>query len=338
MLQDLLEIGHWLSCLKLDRDAATAFATTPEAIAAGKTLADSASLAVLSRAWQVLLKGLDEVRGAPDAASAAEMVLLRLAAMGALPTPGEVIKRLQQQAPATPRTAAPSNASGPQAPTTPPAPPPVARIEPLESRRDSSRTGDSRQDHADLGSTERRDTPRQHPPSSFAEPADFADLVRLLSLHGEPLLASYLREGAHLVSFQKSRLEMRLAPGLPSDIPGRLSDALLTLTGRRWMISLSKGNGEATLAEQEAANRERMIEAAAQDASVRQILDAYPGATIVDIREGRRPAPAPVIRASDPVELEAWPEPRADDDDHTFDAYEQHADAVDDTDDSRMER
>ena len=338
VLQDLLEIGHWLSCLKLDRDAATAFATTPEAVAAGKSLADSASLAVLSRAWQVLLKGLDEVRGAPDAASAAEMVLLRLAAMGDLPTPGEVIKRLQQQAPSTPRSAPLSNASGPQAPTTPPAPPPVARIEPLQPRRDSSRDGDPRADRADLGTNERPDTPRQRSQSSFTEPTDFAELVRLLGLHGEPLLASYLREGAHLVSFHRSRLEMRLAPGLPSDIPGRLSDALLTLTGRRWMIGLSKDNGEATLAEQEAANRERMIEAAAEDASVRQVLDAFPGATIVDIREGRRREPAPVTGDGDPEAPEAWPEPRADDDDHTVDPDEQLADAVDDTDDSRMER
>jgi len=214
----------------------------------------------------------------------------------------------------------------------------VARIEPLEPRRDSSRAGGPRPDRADLATIERHDTTRQHPQSSFAEPTDFADLVRLLGLHGEPLLASYLREGAHLVSFQKSRLEMRLAPGLPSDIPGRLSDALLTLTGRRWMISLSKGNGEATLAEQEAANRERMIKAASEEASVRQVLDAYPGATIVDIRECRRPAPAPLIKDGDPAALEAWPEPRADDDDHTLDPDEQLADAVDDTDDSRMER
>ena len=343
VLQDLLEISHWLSCLKLDCDAATAFATTPEAIAAGKTLADSADLAVLSRAWQVLLKGLDEVRGAPDAASAAEMVLMRLAAMGALPTPGEVIKRLQQQAPAASRSGPAANApvstaSGPQAPTTPPAPPPVARIEPLQPRRDSSRAPGARPDPEDTGAIERRDATRQHPQSSFAEPVDFADLVRLLSLHGEPLLASYLREGAHLVSFQKSRLEMRLAPGLPSDIPGRLSDALLTLTGRRWMISLSKGDGEATLAEQEAAKRKRMIEAASADASVRQVLNAYPGATIVDIRECSRPTPTAAIGTSDPAAPEVWPESRTDDDDHTLDPDEQLAEAVDDTDDSRMER
>jgi DNA polymerase-3 subunit gamma/tau len=334
VLQDLLEIGHWLSCLKLDRDAETAFATTPETIAAGKSLADSASLAVLSRAWQVLLKGLDEVRGAPDAATAAEMVLLRLAAMGPLPTPGEVIKRLQQQSPETSANASARRTPGPQEPTTSPAPPPVARIEPLAPRRETGHAGDIR---PNLGAIEGHGTSRDPPRSSFVEPADFADLVRLLSLHGEPLLASYLREGAHLVSFQKSRLEMRLAPGLPADLPGRLSNALLTLTGRRWMISLSKSGGEATLAEQEAANRERMIEAIAREASVREVLDAYPGAAIVDIRDGNRRATAHEMAESDPELLEAWPEPRADDN-HPFDPDEQLLEGADETDDSRMER
>jgi DNA polymerase III subunit gamma/tau len=68
VLQDLLEIAHWLSCLKVDRGSHSAFATTPEAVAAARQLADRLSLAVLARAWQVLLKGLEEVRGAPDAA------------------------------------------------------------------------------------------------------------------------------------------------------------------------------------------------------------------------------------------------------------------------------
>ncbi len=336
VLQDLLEIGHWLSCRKVDRDATTPFATTAEAIGAGTTLADRTSLAVLSRAWQVLLKGLDEVRGAPDAAAAAEMVLMRLAAMGQLPTPAEVIKRLQRQEPISARGSAAADASGPQSPTTPPAPPPMARIEPLEPRRGTEQRRDGGRKPGLPGPGENY---RQRTPSSFAEPRDFADLVRLLGGHGEPLLASYLREGAHLVSFQKNRLELRLAPGLPPDIPGRLSDALLTLTGRRWLISLSQHGGEATLAEQEAANRERMIKAASEEAAVREVLDAFPGAKIVDIRDARQPAVVPEPPADRVVALkESWPEPPVVDDDALLDADDLLAEPADETDDSRMER
>ncbi len=305
VLQDLLEIGHWLSCLKVDRDAGSAFATTPEAVATAQALAQKLDLAVLARAWQVLLKGLDEVRSAPDAAQALEMVLLRLSAMGQLPTPGEVIKSLRRQETAAKGNGgAPGVGSRPQAPTMPPAPPPVARIAPLEPRQDASGAA-ARPSRSD-GRGAR--APSRHVPSSgpaatragaapgagkgpaprTTEPADFADLVRLLHGHGQPLLASYLKEGAHLIGFQKDRIELRLASGLPRDISGKLSEALLELTGRRWLIALSQSGGDASLAEQEAVNRQRLIEAVAEDAAVREVLDAFPGATIVDIRDARR--------------------------------------------------
>ena len=300
VLHDLLEIGHWLSCLKVGADAASPFATTPDAVAAGQALALKLDLAVLSRAWQVMLKGLDEVRGAPDAGQALEMVLLRLAAMGQLPTPGEVIKALRQQTSPTTRNGA---GSRPQAPTRPPAPPPVARIAPLEPRPDPDPAPDQSAPRSADQTLQR--SPSLHTPKSGpavgrdaaarparrpAEPADFADLVRLLHAHGQPLLASYLKEGAHLIGFQKDRIALRLAPGLPRDISGRLSEALLELTGRRWLIALSPEGGDPSLAEQEALNRERLIAQVAEHQAVREVLDAFPGATIVDIRDAPRRA------------------------------------------------
>jgi DNA polymerase-3 subunit gamma/tau len=335
VLQDLLEIGHWLSCLKVDRDAASAFATTPETVAAGRSLAERLSLAVLARAWQVLLKGLDEVRAAPDAASAAEMILLRLGAMGPLPTPGEVIKELRRRGPSPAADpGAMRNGNGPQAPTTPPSPPPVARIAPLEPRH--SGAADRRGRPASGADRPPAGAPGGRPPPADgdAEPDDFADLVRLLAARGEPLLATYLREGAHLVTFQKDRIELALAPGLPRDIAGRLSEALLALTGRRWLIALSQGPGAPTLAETEAANRRRLIEAVAEESAVRAVLDAFPGATIVDIREARREATPTAAAGDGSPDLEDWPpEIEAAGQDGAADDIDN-----DDGDDSRMER
>ncbi len=361
VLQDLLEIGHWLSCLKVDRGATSVFGATPEAMAAGRQLAERLSLPVLARAWQVLLKGLDEVRAAPDAAAAAEMILLRLAAMGPLPTPGEVIKALQRQRDAGaaaggngPGRPAPLPGSRPQAPTTPPAAPPVARIAPLEPRPGGS-TGEvsSGQHRARLVGAAAESGPGEpragrRPPPARIEPEDFAGLVRLLGARGEPLLATYLREGAHLVAFQKDRIELRLAAGLPRDIPGRLSEALLALTGRRWLIALSQSPGAPTLAETEAAEHARRLAAVAEEAAVREVLEVFPGATIVDIRDARQQAEqrasAPDHAEPGPPELDDWP-PAAVEDDPTLPADHAAIDSDDDSDDdsgdpddSRMER
>ena len=49
---------------------------------------------VLARAWQMLLKGLDDVRLAPSPVLAAEMVLVRLAYAAELPPPSDLVREL----------------------------------------------------------------------------------------------------------------------------------------------------------------------------------------------------------------------------------------------------
>jgi len=61
----------------------------------GAALAASLSVPALTRAWQMLLKGLEEVQHAPDRRAAAEMVLIRLAHVADMPTPGDILKRLE---------------------------------------------------------------------------------------------------------------------------------------------------------------------------------------------------------------------------------------------------
>ena len=77
----------------------------------------------LHRLWQLLLKGFDEVRMAPDPLIAAEMALLRVMHAADLPDPGTLMKRLEDLAE---RAAAPS----PRAEAAPAAADPVARAAP----------------------------------------------------------------------------------------------------------------------------------------------------------------------------------------------------------------
>ena len=51
---------------------------------------------VLSRMWQMLLKGITEVQAATRPAAAAEMVLVRIAYVADMPTPDEAIRMLEQ--------------------------------------------------------------------------------------------------------------------------------------------------------------------------------------------------------------------------------------------------
>ena len=80
-------------------------------------LAERLSVAILARAWQMLLKGLEEVARAPNPAAAAEMVLIRLAYTADLPAPDEIITALaaaarQRAGARAPASARPAAAAG----------------------------------------------------------------------------------------------------------------------------------------------------------------------------------------------------------------------------------
>ncbi|MCV5950211.1 hypothetical protein OFN94_35920, partial [Escherichia coli] len=79
VIQDLLELTHWLTRIKVAPDAVDDVTASETERARARDLAKSLSMPVLSRTWQMLLKGLGEARVAPSAIAAAEMVLVRLA-------------------------------------------------------------------------------------------------------------------------------------------------------------------------------------------------------------------------------------------------------------------
>ena len=58
--------------------------------------ADKLSLGVLARTWQILLKGVEDVKDLPRPLASAEMALIRLAYASDLPTPEEMIRKLSQ--------------------------------------------------------------------------------------------------------------------------------------------------------------------------------------------------------------------------------------------------
>ena len=102
MLTDMLELTHWLTRLKVVADVADAPGVPEAERVRGREMAAKLSMAALTRAWQMLLKGLDEVRMAPAPLLAAEMVVVRLAYAAELPTPAEAVKALGQPAPGAP--------------------------------------------------------------------------------------------------------------------------------------------------------------------------------------------------------------------------------------------
>ena len=128
--QDLLDLTHMLTRFKVVPTALDDVALSDLERERGGALASGLGMPELGRAWQMLLKGLGEVRNAPSAIAAAEMVLVRLAYSSNLPSPEEALRRLESgDAPA----AGPAATSGGQPATSAPAARAPAAVAPVDT-------------------------------------------------------------------------------------------------------------------------------------------------------------------------------------------------------------
>jgi DNA polymerase-3 subunit gamma/tau len=292
VMQDLLDLTHWLTRLKLVPDAGQA-ALTPEAERVrGKAMADRLSMPVLARAWQMLLKGLQETQAAPSPIRAAEMALVRLAYAADLPSPADAIRQAQGTAqPAAPSSGGNGGGRGAAVSSTP------ATVTARSSTRVPGGSGQGAasggpvaslaavQDEPDMVEMSAPASLPAPQPAATPLPADFEAVVGLLEEKREMLLANQLINNVHVVRCEAGRLEFRPAPDAPSDLANRLGEMLARLTGQRWMISVSSQPGQPTLAAQRLARQARSRATAQNHPLVQKVLEVFPGATIERVRD-----------------------------------------------------
>ncbi|MGE3647629.1 MAG: DNA polymerase III subunit gamma/tau, partial [Reyranellaceae bacterium] len=296
VLQDLLELAHWLTRLKVVPESAEG---APELERTrGRDMAARLGMAHLTRAWQMLLKGLQETQYAPSPIRAAEMALIRLCYAADLPTPADAIKALQDGGgaapPPRPSGPAPSNGGGMGTSTTPPrgAPSgaplggPVARLAVANAAVARA--------EPELDAVAAAPKP---------QPRDFAEVVALFEDRREARLALALSTDVHPVRCEPGRLEFRPTDRAPADLAPKVADALARWTGQRWLVSVSSDAGEPTLASRRAAARDARHQRAMEHPLVQAALQVFPGATLEVVR-GRDEAPVP-LQPAQPVVADA---------------------------------
>ena len=120
LLQDLLELCHWLTRLKHVPAAADDPAVPEAERTRGRAMAESLAVPSLTQTWQMLLKGLEEANRAARPALAAEMTLVRIAYAADLPSPADALRAIgagdsgerTKNAPAASPAPAPAPSSG----------------------------------------------------------------------------------------------------------------------------------------------------------------------------------------------------------------------------------
>ena len=271
ILTDLAEFTHLVTRLKIVPGAAADATLTETERRRGQEFA-TLPMRVLSRFWQMLTRGIGEVQSSPKPVAAAEMVLIRLAYAADLPTPDDLIRQLQSNPPAGGAAPSPGGAgSG------------------AGSSSGSGGGGAPRGSAAAL-QVATRSEPRPMPQAEqAAQPAmrlaRFEDLVALATEKRDIAMKLALERDVRLVRFEDGRLEFAASEGAAPQLAADLSRRLGEWTGRRWIVALSSEPGQPTLRETlEARERDRRT-GIRSDPLVRAVLERFPGAEIVAIRD-----------------------------------------------------
>jgi DNA polymerase-3 subunit gamma/tau len=289
VLQDMLELVHWLTRLKVTPDAADATTVSETERVKGSQMAETLSLAALTRAWQMLLKGLGETRSAPNALQAAEMALVRLAYAAELPTPAELVEQLRSNPQPPPAPRGPGGGGGGGGHSGGPA---------------DAVSGHHTGHNGGGGATALKMQPAivAAPVQLPAMPASFAEVAALFAEKREGVAAVQLRTQVNLVSFEAGRIEWRQHGSAASDLAPKVARLLSEWTGRRWTVSVNNAEtAQPTLAEQETNAELRRRQDAAEHPLVKAIMNAFPDASIEAVREPEpEPAPEPMAEYFDP--------------------------------------
>ena len=283
IMRDLAEITHWISVVKITPNAADDPTISPDERARGATLSEQLAMRVLTRMWQMLLKVLDEVAQAPNSMMAAEMAIIRLTHVADLPSPEELIKKLQNSSP--PPVPPSGGTSGVSAG--------IVTNAQSNTMVTSASTGGPT---ASLGSAQ----PATKTVSALAHYATFDAVVDLVRSQRDVKLLVEVESCIRLVSYQPGRIEFTPTSDAPSDLSQRLGGALQRWTGARWAIILSNMGTAATITEDRTAAEDAIKAEAQQHPLMQAAIASFPNAKIIDIRT------AAEITAD--AELDALPE------------------------------
>ena len=268
VLSDLAEFTHFVTRVKVVPAVADDVSLSEAERVRGRAFAAQLSMRVLSRTWQMLLKGVGEVQASGRPVAAAEMVLVRIAYAADLPTPDEVVRALGTEgaAPARPQgnggtTQAPAQAMTPRYD--------APRGSPRSSAAVSPRLADD--PVAELNA------PAAAPTLTIGS---FEALIALVQEKRDISMKMALERDVRLVRCEDGQLEVALEKSAPKTLVHDLQRKLTAWTGKRWMVVVSQEQGAPTMREMASDREAELKRSVLNDPLVQAVMKKFPGATL----------------------------------------------------------
>ena len=258
LIGDMLDIIHLSTRINIigEKNLDTFMNSIPDGEKAGILKISKISLPGLTRAWQILLKGIEEIRAAPNSDEAGSMILIRLAYSCNLPDPASLVKKIQASLEENKTTFNDS----------------------LEEKDDGKKnTSEIINDLQEINSIDNKTT--------LAEVNTFEDLVEIFKFKGELLLHAQLLSCVHLISFEKRKLEISISGNTNNNIAKDISKFLKNWTGEDWVISIVDDQGTETLDHKNERKAQEEIENTKNTPEMQKVLKAFPNAELKSVND-----------------------------------------------------
>lgn len=253
ILQDLVNITHMIAKAKIIPSSADEISLSENEKDLCKRLAPEISIAILSKVWQMLIKGISELAIAPVQIDALEMILIRIAYSANLPTPYELLNDVKKNSSLVSYSAAPAIS--------------VHQESVPAEKKNSSLS--SPVPIAEVSVTAGN--------AVFNKPED---LIEYMENHKKILAACALKQDVSIHEFRDGYIKMTADTKIDTDFLMNLHRILLEATGKEWKIDSSHGALGETIAAKERAAEEEYKRNISEYPLVKAILTEFKGAKI----------------------------------------------------------
>lgn len=254
VLQDLIDITHTLAMVKIVPSTLNTQVLTENEKKLCEKLSASISIAVLSRMWQMLIKGISELNTAPMPLKALEMILIRVAYSANLPTPMEILSEVKKN----------SN---------------VNFIQPVKTSEKPKFEPEKY--------TPQTNKPEVKEQINIQQDVNYADInfglndfVAYLEEHKKMLLLYGVKNDISVEEFAAGNIKMAISDKAAPDFIQLFHKELEAATGVKWQIEIRRGPLGETLADKERALVEQDKRSVSEYPLVKAILSEFPGAKI----------------------------------------------------------
>ena len=260
VLKDLIDITHMIAKAKIVPQSLNEALMGENERNLSEKISKDVPISVLSKIWQMLIKGLTELNAAPLENQALEMILIRTAYSAALPTPAEILEDIKKK-PLSDTNILNVNLKKEE---------PIIKIQPKESIVESKSTAP---------------VVKSQNNGSLQTPAD---LVNYLEKTKRMLFLYALKNDVCIEHFESGKIVLTLSEKTADDFVSNLQKVLVEATGGSWQIDAKYGALGETLADKEKellARDERQI---SEYPLVRAILNEFKGAkfdTVLRLKE-----------------------------------------------------